>query len=148
MATEALLSPGVGISSCSLVNPSLRQTHLWSPCPHANKNRRSQGGIGGTRKRGYKPEPLGRTLRACHLKRMPSCFSHVRLFANPWIVTRQAPLFKGFSRREYWSGLPCPPPGYLPDPGIEPASLTPPALAGELFTTGATWEALSVQTHS
>ena len=48
----------------------------------------------------------------------------------------------GFSRQEYWSGLPCPPPGDLPDPGMEPTSLTSPALAGGLFTTSATWEAL------
>ena len=47
----------------------------------------------------------------------------------------------GFSRQEYWSGLPCPPPGDLPDPGIEPASLTSPALAGGFFTTSATWAA-------
>ena len=54
----------------------------------------------------------------------------------------QAPLSMGFSRQEYWSGLPCPPPGDLPDPGIKPASLMSPALAGEFFTTSATWEAL------
>ena len=47
----------------------------------------------------------------------------------------------GFSRQEYWSGLLCPPPGDLPDPGIEPESPTSPALAGGLFTTSATWEA-------
>ena len=47
----------------------------------------------------------------------------------------------GFSRQEYWSGLLCPPLGDLPDPGIEPASLMSPALAGGLFTTSATWEA-------
>ena len=46
----------------------------------------------------------------------------------------------GFSRQEYWSGLPFPPPGNLPDPGIEPTSLMPPALAGGFFTTSATWE--------
>ena len=40
-----------------------------------------------------------------------SHFSHVRLFATPWTVARQAPLSMGFSRQEYWSGLPCPPPG-------------------------------------
>ena len=45
----------------------------------------------------------------------------------------------GFSRQEYWNGLPCPPPGHLPDPGIEPRF---PALAGEFFTTSATQEAL------
>ena len=47
----------------------------------------------------------------------------------------------GFSRQEYWSGLPCPPPGALPDPGIKPAPLMSPALAGEFFTTSAPWEA-------
>ena len=49
----------------------------------------------------------------------------------------------GFSRQEYWSGLPCSSPGDLPDPGIEPASLMSPALAGVSFTTSATWEALN-----
>jgi len=43
----------------------------------------------------------------------------------------------GFSRQEYWSGLPCSPPGDLPDPGIEPTSLMSPALAGGFFTTSA-----------
>ena len=47
----------------------------------------------------------------------------------------------GFSRQEYWSGLPCPPPGDLPNPGMEPTSLTSPTLAGGFFTTGTTWEA-------
>ena len=47
----------------------------------------------------------------------------------------------GFSRHEYWSGLPCPYPGDLPDPGIKPASLMSPALAGRFFTSNATWEA-------
>ena len=53
--------------------------------------------------------------------------SHVRLFATSWTVACQVPLFMGFSRCEYWSGLPFPSPGDLPDPGIEPRS---PALAG------------------
>jgi len=48
----------------------------------------------------------------------------------------------GFSRQEYWSGLPCPPPGDLPNPRTEPASLTSPALAGWFFITNTTWEAL------
>ena len=48
----------------------------------------------------------------------------------------------GFFRQEYWSGLPCPLPGDLPNPEIELTSLTSPALADEFFTTGATWEAL------
>ena len=48
--------------------------------------------------------------------------SHVQLFAIPWTVARQAPLSMGFSRQEYWSGLPFPSPGDLPKPGIEPGS--------------------------
>ena len=48
----------------------------------------------------------------------------------------------GFSRQEYWSGLPSPPPGDLPNGGIEPTSLTSPALASGFFTTSATWEFL------
>ena len=56
------------------------------------------------------------------------------------IVACQAPLSMGFFRQEYWSGSPCPPPGDLPNPGIEPMSLTSPALASGFFTTSATWE--------
>ena len=48
--------------------------------------------------------------------------SHVQLFATPWTAGPQAPLSMGFFRQEYWSGLPLPPPGYPPDPGIKPAS--------------------------
>ena len=48
--------------------------------------------------------------------------SHVRLFATPWTVALQAPLSMGFSKQEYWSGLPFPSPGDLPDPGTEPLS--------------------------
>jgi len=47
----------------------------------------------------------------------------------------------GFSRQEYWGGLPCPPPGNLPYPGIKPVPLKSPSLAGGLFTTSTTWEA-------
>ena len=57
--------------------------------------------------------------------------SLVWLFATPWTIAHQAPLSMGFSRQEYWSGLPCPSPGDLPDPGINPSS---PALAGGFFT--------------
>ena len=66
--------------------------------------------------------------------------SHVQLCATPWTVAHQAPLPMGFSRQEYWNGLPCSPPGDLPVPGIEPMSLTSPALAGEFFATNANWE--------
>ena len=72
---------------------------------------------------------------------MLSCFSRVQFFVTPWTVARQASLSMGFSRQEYWSGLPCPPPGDLPDPGIEPMSLKAPTLGGGFFTTSATWEA-------
>ena len=51
-----------------------------------------------------------------------SHFSRVRLFATLWTVARQAPLSVGFSRQTYWSGLPCPSPGDLPNPGVEPES--------------------------
>ena len=72
---------------------------------------------------------------------MLSRFSRVQLSATPWTVARQAPLSMGFSRQEYWSGLPCPPPGDLANPGMEPMSLTSPALAGRFFTPSTTWEA-------
>ena len=72
---------------------------------------------------------------------MLSRFSYVQLFVTPWTVVWQAPLSMGFSRQEYWSWLPRPSPGDLPDPGIEPMSLRSPALGGGLFfTTSATWE--------
>ena len=67
--------------------------------------------------------------------------SCVRLFVTPWTAACQAPLFMGFSRRGYWSGLPFPSPGDLSNPGTEPASLVSPALAGRLLTTGASREA-------
>ena len=55
--------------------------------------------------------------------------------ATPWIVVCQAPLSMGFSRQKYWSRLPLPPPGDLPNPGIKPTSLSSSALAGGFFTT-------------
>ena len=67
--------------------------------------------------------------------------SHVQLFLTPWTVAHLAPLSMGFSRQEYWSRFPFPPPGDLPDPGIEPASLASPALTGRFLTTSTTWEA-------
>ena len=59
-----------------------------------------------------------------------------------WTVTHQAPLSMGFPRQEYWSGLSCPPPEDLLDPGIKLTSLMSPALAGGFFTTSAPWKAL------
>ena len=69
--------------------------------------------------------------------------SCVWLFAVPWTVAHQVLLSMGFSRQEYWSGLPFASPEDLPNPGIKPSSLTSPALAGGFFTTSAAWEALS-----
>ena len=65
-------------------------------------------------------------------------------------IARQAPLSMGLSRQECWSGLPCPPPGDLPDQGSNPHLLRSPALAGGFFTTSATWETpyLQIKSHS
>ena len=60
-----------------------------------------------------------------------SHFSCVRLFATPWTVACQAPLSMGFSRQEYWSGLPCSPQGDILDPGVEPVSSAAHALQVE-----------------
>ena len=69
--------------------------------------------------------------------------SQVQLFETPWTVAHQVLLPMEFSRQAYWSGLPFPTPGDLPDPGIEPTSLVSPVLAGGFFTTSASWEALN-----
>ena len=60
--------------------------------------------------------------------------SRVRLFVTPWIVAHQAPLSMRFPRQEFWSGLPFPSPGDLPDTGTEPSPFASPALAGGFFT--------------
>ena len=66
-----------------------------------------------------------------------SCFSCVRLCEALRTSPCQTPLSMGFSRQDYWSGLPCPLSGHLPDPGIEPSSLMSSALGGRFFTTSA-----------
>ena len=86
-----------------------------------------------------------------HMGRCPGLLSH-RLAHAPHpeltaLRARQAPLFMGSSREEHWGGLPCPPPGDLPDPGLKPTSLKSPVLAGRFFTTSASWEALSHVYH-
>ena len=68
-----------------------------------------------------------------HAKSLQLCLT----LCDPWTVAHQVRLSMGFSRQEYWSGLPYPPPGDHPDPGI----FMSPALAGRLFTTSATWKA-------
>ena len=72
--------------------------------------------------------PKAKHVYACVL----SHFSHVQLFVTLWTVASQALQSMGFSRQEYWSGLPCPSPGDLPDSGTEPAA---PTLADRFFTT-------------
>ena len=69
-------------------------------------------------------------------------------FATPWTVARQAPLSMGFSGQEYWSGLPFPSPGDLPDPRIELASPTSSALAGGFFTTKLSGKPMKVKVKS
>ena len=77
----------------------------------------------------------------CAHMRALSHFSRIRLFVTPWTVAHQAPLSMGCSRQKYWSGLPFPSPGDLPNPGIKPTTLECPMLAGGFFTTSTTWEA-------
>ena len=72
---------------------------------------------------------------------MLSSFSCAQLFVILWTVAYQVPLYMGFSRQEYWNGLPCPPPGDLPKPGIKLESPLSPALVGGFLTTSTTWEA-------
>ena len=78
----------------------------------------------------------GNVPRGCVL----SYFNCVRQFVTLWTVAHQAPLSIRFSKQEYWSGFPCPPPGDLPDPGIKLTSFMSPVLAGGFFTS-TTWEA-------
>ena len=100
-----------------------------------------------TRKRWYswdKPSRVSHSLIFCpdtlfHRIRLEgasvlSHFSCVQLFLTLWTVAHQAPLSMGFSRQEYWSGLPFPSPGNLPHPRMEPTSLMSPELAGGFFT--------------
>ena len=65
---------------------------------------------------------------------------HLCSVATPWVVARQVPLSMGFSKQEYWTGSPCSPPGPLPDPGVDSASLVSAKAAGRCFTTWTTWE--------
>ena len=83
------------------------------------------------------------SVLALHTKSLQSCLSlQSLLFAILWTAACQAPPSMGFSRQGSWWGLPCSPPGDLPDPGTESMSLTSPALAGDFFITSTTWEAL------
>ena len=85
------------------------------------------------KKRSEKGLPRSWVYHAIH-------FSRVWLFVTLCTIALQAPWSMEFSRQEFWSGLPCPSPGDLPDPGIEYVSLTSPVLVSRFFTTSATWE--------
>ena len=85
----------------------------------------------------YYTEDSKRAMRVCLLSQL----SHAQLYVTLWPVSLQAQLSMGLSRQKYCSGLPCLLPGDLPNPGIEPTSLTSSTLAGGFFTTSVTWEA-------
>ena len=75
-------------------------------------------------------------MRILNMLCMHVCMlNRVQFFETPWTVACQSPLSMKFSRQEYWSGLPFPCPGDLPNPGIEPGSPASPALAGGFFAT-------------
>ena len=87
------------------------------------------------------PSPCFMLLRYMHACVPAQLLQSRPLFATLWTIAHRTPLSTGFSRQEYWSRLPYPPPEDLRNPRIKPASLMPPALAGGFFTTSATWEA-------
>ena len=91
----------------------------------------------------------------CRCMCAPVCvlnfFGHVQFFETPWTVAYQTPLSMGFSRQGYWSGLPFPSPGDLPDPGIEPRSPASQAESSPSEPPGKlkkTLYSLSITTHS
>ena len=88
-------------------------------------------------------------LEICLSMSLCSAASVVSDSLTPWTIAHQAPLLMGFSKQEYWSGLPFPSPGDLPNPGMEPMSLMSPALAGDIrfFTTSTTWEIHAYSKH-
>ena len=91
---------------------------------------------------GFQPKESDSSTWTSPLMVCAGMFSRLWLFAAPRTIAYLAPLSMGFPRQEYWEGLPCPPPGDLPNPGIKLVSLTPPTLVGGFFTTGTTWEVL------
>ena len=101
---------------CGMLAPSPSQSGWWSPGVYIYI---------------YKIQSEFCTLHTCECVQS---LSYIRLFATPWTVALQAPLSVGFSRQEYWSGLPCPPPGDLPAPGIKHMSHVS-CTAGGFFIT-------------
>ena len=118
-------SPGVGNGNplqCSCLENSMNGETWWAPVHEATRGHRSRTWLS--------------TDGMCmHVSQS------AWLSVTPWTIARQAPLSVGFSRQGYWCGLPFPTPGDLPDPEIEPATLTSPVLAGRLLTISTTWEA-------
>ena len=121
----------------------------WTKKPGGLQSMRLQRGIRKIKLRNWVCThvfSVNEALEMCYKKEedemyVLSCFRCVQLCVTLWTATGQAPLSIGFSRQEYWSGLTCPPPGDLPDWGIEPAPVMSPALVGRFFITSATWEA-------
>ena len=93
-------------------------------CPERQMDREDSSRYSTTGEAGYLVWPEGTALfqNVPHLKVKVKSLSRVRLFETPWTAAYQAHPSMGFSRQEYWSGLPFPSPEYLPDPGIEPRS--------------------------
>ena len=91
-----------------------------------NKTQRQSPFLGLTITPGSPEEPVLSLIQQGHVKeeKKVKSLSRVQLFVIPYTVAHQAPLSMEFSRQEYWSGLPFPSPGDLPDPGIEPGSPT------------------------
>ena len=78
-----------------------------------------------------------RLYNCLHAKSLQSCLT----LCDPMNCSLPRSLSMEFSTHEYWSGLPCPAPGDLPNPGTNPVSFMSPSLAGSFFTTSASWEA-------
>ena len=95
-----------------------------------NQNASPQMGVSLRKRKESQRSPEAGEVRAMQC----SSLGRVRLFATPWTAAHQAPLSMGFSRKEHWSGLPCPPPGDRPSPGTEPVSLASLALVGGCAT--------------
>ena len=108
-----------------------------------------RGGSGPKYLAAFRPQHLSSSLELRHVRQAlheSSAALAVSASLQPLdCIACQAPPSVGFSRQECWSGLPLPSPGDLPDPGIEPTSLTSPALAGGFFTSSAAWDPLSTQ---
>ena len=81
----------------------------------------------------FTTEPLGKP--SLQVPVPVQLLSRIRLFATPWTIVYQAPVSLEFSRQDYWSGLPFPTPGHLPDPGIEPGSPVSPELQADSLPT-------------